>query len=62
LGASQSKPMQLCQDPSPAAWTRIVWAFPHDTLSVLGYNIKKCGFRLPLLTIASQFIVHRHPW
>ena len=23
---------------------------------------KKCGFRLPLLTTASQFIVHRHPW
>jgi hypothetical protein len=20
------------------------------------------GFRLPLLTTASQFIVHRHPW
>ena len=38
--------MQLCQDPSPPAWTRIAYASIRDTLSVLVYNIKKCGFKI----------------
>ena len=33
------KPMQLYQDQSPAAVTRIVLASQHDTLSMLDYNI-----------------------
>ena len=33
------KPMQLYQDQSPAAVTRIVLASRHDTLSMLDYNI-----------------------
>ena len=36
--------MQLFQDPSPAAWTRIVCASTHDTLITLYYNItQKCS-------------------
>jgi hypothetical protein len=31
--------MQLYQDQSPAAVTRIVYASAHDTLSMLDYNI-----------------------
>ena len=42
-GASQSKPMQLCQDPSPAAWARIAYASIRDTLSVLNYKNKIGG-------------------
>ena len=36
--------MQLCQDPSPAAWTRIAYASIRDTLSVLNYKNKIGGW------------------
>ena len=39
-GATFPKPMQLYQDQSPAALTRIVQTSLHDTLSVLNYNIQ----------------------
>ena len=35
--------MQLCQDPSPAAWARIAYASIRDTLSVLNYKNKIGG-------------------
>ena len=37
--------MQLCQDPSPAAWARIAYASIRDTLSVLNYK-NKIGSRI----------------
>jgi hypothetical protein len=51
------KPRQLCQDPSPAAWTRIVCASTHDTLSVLNYKNKK--FRLAPPTACNCFPIYR---
>ena len=54
------KPMQLCQDQSPAAVTRIVWASQHDTLSVLNYKNKN-ALHPPAVIVVHQDTTLSYP-
>jgi len=49
--------MQLSQDQSPAALTRIVYASIHDTLITLNYKIDWLGRSSPFNVLRSAFLL-----